>query len=268
MLTLDQVRTRSAKALSGVLPVVKLAGERLIDRCYARGIFLAITHGLRTHAEQDALYAQGRTKPGAVVTNARGGYSNHNFGIAIDFCLLMPDGRNVSWSMTRDGNGDGISDWLQVVDEAKRLGFSWGGDWTSFKDYPHFEMTFGLSTAQWRAGRRPTQAQLAAAQKRIFDGDVPAPKFPAAKVLVNDREVAYGLIIDDRAFAPARACGEAAGRVVGWDNVTKTATVDGKPLAGLLLDGVTYVALRALGEILGGTVTWNGPSKTATIVVA
>ncbi|MFS0724684.1 hypothetical protein [Paenibacillus sp. 1P07SE] len=94
------------------------------------------------------------------------------------------------------------------------------------------------------------------------------PQFPAAIVWVNGQEVTYGLIIDCRAFAPLRSVGEAAGRVVGWDNVTKTAAVDGKPVAGLLLDGVTDVALRAVGEILGGTVAWNGPCKTASITVA
>ncbi|WP_051424674.1 M15 family metallopeptidase [Paenibacillus graminis] len=122
-----------------------------------------ITQGLRTIAKQDALYAQGRTKPGPIVTNARGGHSYHNYGLAIDFALLQPDGRNVSWDMNRDGNGDRVADWKGVVQQAKALGFEWGGDWTSIKDYPHFQMTFGLVLSALRSGAKPTAAQVKAA---------------------------------------------------------------------------------------------------------
>lgn len=167
MLTLEYVRSKSASKLAGLFPVVKAAAEALIDRCYNRGIPIVITQGLRTIAEQDELYALGRTKPGSIVTNARGGYSNHNFGMAIDFALLMPDGKAVSWDMKRDGNCNGTADWHEIVTEAKALGFAWGGDWYSFKDYPHFEMTFGLTCAQLRAGKTPTQAQIDEAHARI-----------------------------------------------------------------------------------------------------
>lgn len=97
---------------------------------------------------------------------------------------------------------------------------------------------------------------------------VVAPQYPAARVLVNGRAVANGVLIDNRVFAPLRSVGEAAGAVVGWDNNTKTASVNSKAVYGQLIDGVTYVALRAVGEVLGGTVSWDGPSKTASILVA
>ncbi|WP_018755216.1 M15 family metallopeptidase [Paenibacillus terrigena] len=170
-LAIEYVRSRSASRLVGLFPVVKAATEALIDRCFNRGIPIVITQGLRTIAEQDSLYAQGRTKPGQIVTNARGGYSKHNFGMAIDFALLMPDGKSVSWDIKRDGNCDGIEDWGDVVSEAKALGFEWGGDWRSFKDYPHFEMTFSLSTADLRAGKLPTQAQINAAYTKVKGDD-------------------------------------------------------------------------------------------------
>ncbi|WP_412177973.1 M15 family metallopeptidase [Paenibacillus terrae] len=54
-----------------------------------------------------------------------------------------------------------------MVAAAKRIGWDWGGDWRSFKDYPHFEMTFGLSTADYRAGKRPKQTQLNVAMTKI-----------------------------------------------------------------------------------------------------
>lgn len=93
-----------------------------------------------------------------------------------------------------------------------------------------------------------------------------APKYPAARVFVNGQEVANGLLIGDRVYAPLRAVGEAAGAVVGWDHTSKTANIDGRPVAGLLIDAVTHVALRAAGEAVGGTVMWDGASKTATII--
>ncbi|OMD85626.1 peptidase M15 [Paenibacillus odorifer] len=167
MLTLDQVKSKSSKRLVGLHPVVLAAATVLIERCYARGVPIVITQGLRTIAEQDALYAQGRTKSGSIVTNAKGGYSYHNFGLAVDFALLLPNGSSVSWDMNRDYNGNNIKDWIEVVEEAKKLGFDWGGDWTSFKDYPHFQMVFGLTLTQLRAGSKPSETAMAKATANI-----------------------------------------------------------------------------------------------------
>ncbi|OMD25491.1 M15 family metallopeptidase [Paenibacillus odorifer] len=163
MLTLDQVKSKSSTRLIGLHPVVMAAATVLIERCYSRGVPILITQGLRTIAEQNALYEQGRSKPGAIVTNARGGYSYHNFGLAVDFALLLPNGSSVSWDMNRDYNGNNIKDWIEVVEEAKKLGFDWGGDWTSFKDYPHFQMVFGLTLTQLRAGSKPSETAMAKA---------------------------------------------------------------------------------------------------------
>lgn len=125
MLTITQVKNKSAQRLTNLHPVVRSAATALIERCYKLNIPILITQGLRTIAEQDALYAQGRTKPGAIVTNARGGYSYHNFGLAVDFALLLPNGSSVSWDMCRDGNNNQIADWQEVVREAKGLGLEW-----------------------------------------------------------------------------------------------------------------------------------------------
>ncbi|MEK4188117.1 M15 family metallopeptidase [Paenibacillus sp. FSL L8-0494] len=166
-LTLDQVKSKSSARLIGLHPVVLAAATVLIERCYTRGVPILITQGLRTIAEQNALYEQGRSKPGVIVTNARGGYSYHNFGLAVDFALLLPNGSSVSWDMNRDYNGNNIKDWIEVVEEAKKLGFDWGGDWTSFKDYPHFQMVFGLTLTQLRAGSKPSETAMAKATANI-----------------------------------------------------------------------------------------------------
>lgn len=161
MLTLEFVQNKSANRLKKLHPVVKEATEALIQLSHAAGIPILIAQGLRTIEEQNALYEQGRTKPGNIVTNARGGYSYHNFGVAIDFCILKDSGKDVSWTVDNR--------WMKVVSFAKQLGFEWGGDWTSFKDYPHFEMTFSLSCAQYRSGIQPNTSRLEAALKRIRD---------------------------------------------------------------------------------------------------
>jgi len=110
---------------------------------------------LRTFAEQNALYSQGRTKlfddKGkrlGIVTKAKGGQSIHNFGLALDIVLLKDsnnDGKfeSATWETNIDFDKDGKSDWIEVVNILKSHGWTWGGDWKSFKDAPHFEKTFG-----------------------------------------------------------------------------------------------------------------------------
>ena len=105
------------------------------------------SHTLRTFAEQDKLYAQ-RPK----VTNAKGGQSYHNYGLAIDIVLLKDADKNgtfetASWQTNVDFDGDGIADWMEVVAIFKRYGWDWGGDW-KFTDMPHFQKTFGYSIVQ------------------------------------------------------------------------------------------------------------------------
>ncbi|MFQ3543981.1 M15 family metallopeptidase [Halobacillus rhizosphaerae] len=141
-------------------PVVQEKKEELIDRSSKQGISIVITDGYRSKEEQDKLYEKGRTSKGSVVTNVRGGGSYHNYGLAIDFALKQKNG-NIVWDMQRDGNHNGKADWMEVVSIAKDLGFEWGGDWASFKDYPHLQMDFGLTIRELKNGNRPKVNNLA-----------------------------------------------------------------------------------------------------------
>lgn len=110
---------------------------------------------LRTFAEQDALFAQGRSKPGKIVTNAKGGQSYHNYGLAIDIVLLTDKDKNgtfetASWDLKTDFDGDKKADWMEVVQIFKRYGYEWGGDW-KFVDAPHFQKSFGKSIYELKA---------------------------------------------------------------------------------------------------------------------
>ena len=101
--------------------------------------------GLRTWAEQDALYAQGRTAPGRKVTNAGPGESIHNYHCAWDFVPLV--------------NGKAVWDdddlWQRCGAIAREVGAEWGGDWQRFKDKPHCQFTNGLTLDQLKAGAHP-----------------------------------------------------------------------------------------------------------------
>lgn len=101
--------------------------------------------GNRSYAEQDALYAQGRTKPGARVTNARGGYSNHNFGIAGDFGVF----RGKAYLDSTDP-ATAAKVHKACSEHAAACGLVWGGTWSGFKDFPHYEVETGLSLAAKR----------------------------------------------------------------------------------------------------------------------
>lgn len=141
---------RTERVLGSLLPQVQGAFRKLMAaavKVAARhGLTAEAISGLRTYAEQDELYAQGRTKPGKVVTNARAGYSNHNFGTAADLGLFR--GRSYV-----DAAEPGLAErvYREIAAEAKGLGIEWGGDWKSIKDTPHFEFRTGLTTAQMRA---------------------------------------------------------------------------------------------------------------------
>ena len=102
-----------------------------------------IVQGTRTFEEQATLYAQGRTKPGNKVTDAKAGQSYHNYGLAIDFCLLIDD-KEISWDTVKDFDGDGAADWLEVARIFTKANYKWG---KAFNDLPHFERTFGYN---WR----------------------------------------------------------------------------------------------------------------------
>lgn len=101
-----------------------------------------ITQGLRTFSEQEKLFAQ---RPR--VTRARAGQSVHNYGFAIDFVLLI-DGKEISWNMLKDWDADGIPDWTECVLTFAKYGWSWGGNWSSFRDFPHFDK---IGFNNWRA---------------------------------------------------------------------------------------------------------------------
>lgn len=152
-ITIDRIATLHPKIRQKVLDAYTYANNKLLGK----GVRLRFAYTSRTNEEQNALFAQGRTKlfdaSGkrlGIVTQSKAGQSIHNYHLAFDIVLLLDknnDGvfESATYEML-DFDKDGKADWLEVVEYFKSLGFVWGGDW-KFKDAPHFEMTFGHT---WR----------------------------------------------------------------------------------------------------------------------
>lgn len=142
--TIDRIETAHPKLREELKYLYMECNNKIVPK-YKR---LRFTHVLRTYAEQDELYAIGRTKPGKKVTNAKGGFSYHNFGLAFDIVILEDKDKNGTFE-----SADFIVDdlWKKIAAFFKSHGWEWGGDWKTLKDYPHFQKTFSYSTAQLRA---------------------------------------------------------------------------------------------------------------------
>lgn len=123
------VDTRSEKTIATLHAEVQPIARALVQKAAQSGIQIKIISGLRTYDEQEALYAQGRSKPGIRVTNARGGYSNHNFGIAFDVGVF--EGAKYM--------GESLK-YKAVGVLGMDLGLEWGGNWKTIVDQPHFQL--------------------------------------------------------------------------------------------------------------------------------
>lgn len=109
-----------------------------------KGVRLRFGYVYRSIAEQNVLYNQ-RPK----VTNAKGGQSIHNYGLAFDYVIMLDKDNNgtfetIEWDLKSPYH-------KVVVDYFKSKDYEWGGSWKSFKDYPHFQKAFGHT---WQSLKR------------------------------------------------------------------------------------------------------------------
>ena len=150
VLTLQRIALLHPKLRFEVLKMYKEICEAVSGRVVVR-----FSHTLRTILEQNNLFEIGRSLPGAIVTWARGGFSFHNYGLAIDIVLLVDKDGNgtfetASWSTIADFDGDGKEDWMEVVEIFQKYKWQWGLINRQGKRYdkPHFQKTFGYTIAQ------------------------------------------------------------------------------------------------------------------------
>ena len=166
--------SRSLELLHPEVKAACLELKRLAkEKCNLQFI---VTQTLRTDEEQKALYAQGResldvvnqlridanmspisASENKVVTKAKtGADSMHYYGLAFDIAITDLTGKKIKWDKSSDWNADGVDDWSQVGALADLIpGLEWGGNWTGMPDPPHYQMRFGLTLKDLKAGKTP-----------------------------------------------------------------------------------------------------------------
>lgn len=133
----------NSRDLNELLPQVKTKVEHFIQLCKDNNIDLLVTSTYRDLESQAALYSQGRTSPGKIVTNAGPGDSYHNWRCAIDVVPLV-NGK-ADW----DGSHPV---WAEIGRLGVENGLEWAGNWVHFKELAHFQYTGGLTIAQLKEG--------------------------------------------------------------------------------------------------------------------
>lgn len=150
---LEAADARSERHIATLLPEARPIARALVQKAAQAGIRIKVISATRTYAEQDALYAQGRTLPGRKVTNARGGWSNHNFGIAFDVGVFEGSAYLPASPKYKAVGALGMD-----------LGLEWGGSWKSIVDEPHFQLR-----PAW-AARMSEREMLAGLRARVTGG--------------------------------------------------------------------------------------------------
>lgn len=150
-LTLERIKTAHPR-LRGDLDCIY---DLIAQEVHSDRVMVRFSDVLRTKEQQNQLYKKGRSLPGNKVTWVKGGYSYHNYGMAVDIVLLIDTDGNgtfetASWDTVFDGDLDGISDWLEVAKIFQKFGWTWGliNSRGRRYDLPHFQYTFGKKTSE------------------------------------------------------------------------------------------------------------------------
>jgi peptidoglycan L-alanyl-D-glutamate endopeptidase CwlK len=135
----------NSRSLNDLIPPAKERVERFLSLCKDEGIDLLVTSTYRDNKSQQALYEQGRTTAGKVVTNAKAGDSWHNWRCAVDV-VPMVNGKP---------NWDGLHPvWDQIGQLGEQAGLEWAGRWRTFKELAHFQYTGGLTLTDLKEGKQ------------------------------------------------------------------------------------------------------------------
>lgn len=133
----------NSRKIEDLHPKVAEMCRAFIQKCDEQGIDILITSTYRDAESQDALYAQGRTKPGKIVTNAKAGQSFHNWRVAFDFVQLLYG--KPAWNDT--------ALFTKCGELAESVGLEWAGRWVRFRELAHCQYTGGLTLKDFQQGR-------------------------------------------------------------------------------------------------------------------
>lgn len=135
----------NSRDLKDLHPKVAAMCSAFVNACKSQGIDVLITSTLRDNESQNALYAQGRTVKGSIVTNAKAGQSFHNYGLAFDFCPIV-NGK-CQW------NDLDLFKRCGVI--AESVGLEWAGRWAGkFRESAHCQYAGGLTIQDLQAGKQ------------------------------------------------------------------------------------------------------------------
>lgn len=230
-------------------PKLREKAEQMLRLCSERSLIIGIAQTFRTVEEQNELYAQGRSKEGSIVTNAKGtDYdSMHQWGVAFD--IYRDDGKGAYY------NADGF--FSKAGEIGRSLGLEWGGDWKEFKDLPHFQLP------DW--GSTPIKLKKMYGNPDNFIktwGDY--EMVSEGYIRVNGKNIKINQIVKEEGTYIAVRGLESAGFNVNYNAATKLITLNNKPLEPIMdfngekikvravnIEGTNYINLRELSETTG-----------------
>ena len=235
---------------------VKSIITKFLEECKKQGLIVKITDTLRNKQEQNDLYAQGRTKPGNIVTWVKYPYSNHNWGMAFDVC--RNDGR---------GAYNDSDNWFFKVGEiAKKYDLSWGGDWQP-QDKPHFELT-KYGTTSYLVDKYGNFENF---KKTWQQPEEEGYMFIERNYQYNDKIKSYVVINENgENYIKIRDLADLLNKNISYDNDSKitflTDIIEEKPIMinnkeatikCINSGGFNYMNAREIGEALGYDVGYN-----------
>ncbi len=254
-------------------PQLQELANKLVAECKKKGLIVKLGECFRSVAEQDALYAQGRTTAGNIVTNAKGSsYSSmHQWGVAFD--VIRNDGKGAY----NDNDG-----WFSKVGKVgKSLGLEWGGDWTSPVDKPHFQLS------QW--GSTPAKLKQLYGNvekfKKTWNYYVSAENIKeddemveTGTISVNGKNIKIDKIVKDGVTYIKLRGLENAGFEVGYDAGSKNLILNNKindlpvvvegvdhKLPAVNIKGYNYLTVRSFAELLGLDTEYD--SKSGKVIL-
>ena len=137
---------KNEQKIAELHPAVQGKARAFLKKAEEAGFELRITEAQRSIEKQNSDYAKGRDAngkvidPKVVVTNAKGGQSFHNYGLAFG---------------VYDEKKGWETDWKKLSALGAEAGLEWGGEWPKLKDRPHFQYTGGLDISEVQKGKRP-----------------------------------------------------------------------------------------------------------------
>lgn len=224
------------------------------EECRKNGITYIVTQTERSRAEQTAIYNQGRSTPGRIVTYCQYPMSPHCWCCAYDIAITV-NGK-VTWD--RDDL------YRKAGAIGKALGLQWGGEFKRIYDTPHYEIPKYVKnkSVDWLLHTYGTPEKFKAAWPKgpsgILAGAVPV------KVQLYGT-LAEGKLVDGVTYAPVRVLAESLNKKVEWDAATKTAFVNGEAVKGVLFGDTSYAPVRTVAELFGLPVSWDASNKVAKI---